>query len=100
MAEVVDKVQKSSAFLTLTVCYNCRESGHTVATCSKFTDDAAFGICFRCGSTEHMLQKCKLKIKGKLLFKARLAGWRSTGGARAVCSLLIGSGHSNIDWSA
>ncbi|KHJ46643.1 zinc knuckle [Trichuris suis] len=58
------RLRRQKKVMQSKVCYNCRESGHTVATCSKFTDDEAFGICFRCGSTEHMLQKCKLKIKG------------------------------------
>lgn len=46
------------------VCYQCRQTGHTIAECpNKDThttttgmDDG--GICYKCGSTEHSLSHC------------------------------------------
>ena len=59
------------------VCYNCRETGHSVQHCPKSNDAnsnsentkkkkhassiAAAAICYKCGSTEHALAACPKK---------------------------------------
>jgi zinc finger CCHC domain-containing protein 9 len=47
------------------VCYNCRKSGHQLADCPEVlgTREFAVGVCFKCGSTEHTVAECRLKIK-------------------------------------
>ncbi|KAI6002847.1 hypothetical protein EDD15DRAFT_2157147 [Pisolithus albus] len=50
-----------------TVCFVCREKGHTAKDCTKTIGDArageggkkVVGICYRCGSTRHTLSRCK-----------------------------------------
>lgn len=51
-------------FLFLKVCFHCREPGHGVADCPAVLEsqDMGTGICYRCGSTEHDIGKCKAKI--------------------------------------
>ncbi|NXI53775.1 ZCHC9 protein, partial [Chloroceryle aenea] len=46
------------------VCFQCREPGHGVADCPAVLQslDMGTGICYRCGSTEHDISKCKVKI--------------------------------------
>ncbi|NXY86890.1 ZCHC9 protein, partial [Alcedo cyanopectus] len=46
------------------VCFHCREPGHGVADCPAVlqTLDMGTGICYRCGSTEHDISKCKAKV--------------------------------------
>jgi zinc finger CCHC domain-containing protein 9 len=46
------------------VCLCCRDIGHTVSQCPKLAADgeSGYGICFRCGSTEHAARKCKAKL--------------------------------------
>ncbi|XP_009869932.1 PREDICTED: zinc finger CCHC domain-containing protein 9, partial [Apaloderma vittatum] len=46
------------------VCFHCREPGHGVADCAAVLEsqDMGTGICYRCGSTEHDISKCKAKI--------------------------------------
>uniref|UniRef100_A0A803Y520 Zinc finger CCHC-type containing 9 n=1 Tax=Meleagris gallopavo TaxID=9103 RepID=A0A803Y520_MELGA len=46
------------------VCFHCREPGHGVADCPAVLEsqDMGTGICYRCGSTEHDIGKCKAKI--------------------------------------
>ncbi|NXW09171.1 ZCHC9 protein, partial [Fregetta grallaria] len=45
------------------VCFHCREPGHGVADCPAVLEsqDMGTGICYRCGSTEHDISKCKAK---------------------------------------
>lgn len=49
-------------------CYVCRESGHSAKDCPQNVGGATgkdtVGICFRCGSTEHTLAKCRRTVKG------------------------------------
>ncbi|XP_013415139.1 zinc finger CCHC domain-containing protein 9-like [Lingula anatina] len=47
------------------VCFNCRQSGHTLADCPQVTRDTdqGTGICFKCGSTEHSSATCKAKVE-------------------------------------
>ncbi|XP_054842221.1 zinc finger CCHC domain-containing protein 9 isoform X2 [Eublepharis macularius] len=46
------------------VCFHCRKPGHGVADCPAALEsqDMGTGICYRCGSTEHEIKKCKVKI--------------------------------------
>ncbi|XP_025894335.1 zinc finger CCHC domain-containing protein 9 [Nothoprocta perdicaria] len=46
------------------VCFHCRESGHGMADCPAVlqSEDMGTGICYRCGSTEHEITKCKAKV--------------------------------------
>ncbi|XP_014815972.1 PREDICTED: zinc finger CCHC domain-containing protein 9 [Calidris pugnax] len=46
------------------VCFHCREPGHGVADCPAVLEsqDMGTGICYRCGSTEHDIGKCKAKV--------------------------------------
>ncbi|NXQ85544.1 ZCHC9 protein, partial [Nyctibius grandis] len=46
------------------VCFHCREPGHGVADCPAVleSEDMGTGICYRCGSTEHDISKCKAKV--------------------------------------
>uniref|UniRef100_A0A8D0BGC2 Zinc finger CCHC domain-containing protein 9 n=1 Tax=Salvator merianae TaxID=96440 RepID=A0A8D0BGC2_SALMN len=53
------KIKKNSM-----VCFHCRRPGHGVADCPAVLEsqDMGTGICYRCGSTEHEINKCKAKI--------------------------------------
>ncbi|XP_071436464.1 zinc finger CCHC domain-containing protein 9 [Pithys albifrons albifrons] len=46
------------------VCFHCREPGHGVADCPAVLEsqDMGTGICYRCGSTEHDISKCRAKV--------------------------------------
>ncbi|XP_037547753.1 zinc finger CCHC domain-containing protein 9 [Nematolebias whitei] len=46
------------------VCFNCRKPGHGLADCPDAVRDEEMGrdICYRCGSTEHDIRKCKAKV--------------------------------------
>lgn len=46
------------------MCFHCREPGHGVADCPAVLEsqEMGTGICYRCGSTEHDIGKCKAKI--------------------------------------
>ncbi|XP_047227751.1 zinc finger CCHC domain-containing protein 9 isoform X2 [Girardinichthys multiradiatus] len=46
------------------VCFNCRKPGHGLADCPEADRDEEMGrgICFRCGSTEHEIHKCRAKV--------------------------------------
>ncbi|NXH92683.1 ZCHC9 protein, partial [Edolisoma coerulescens] len=51
-------------FFSSQVCFHCREPGHGVADCPAVLEsqDMGTGICYRCGSTEHDLSKCRAKV--------------------------------------
>lgn len=52
-------------------CFNCRQSGHEVADCPEVRKDVdhGAGICFKCGSTEHRLERCRVRTpNGKAMF--------------------------------
>ncbi|CAL8322729.1 unnamed protein product [Lota lota] len=46
------------------LCFNCRKPGHGLADCPDAERDVEMGrgICFRCGSTEHEVQRCRAKV--------------------------------------
>ncbi|KAM4709420.1 zinc finger CCHC domain-containing protein 9 [Discoglossus pictus] len=46
------------------VCFHCRKPGHGMADCAAALrcQDMGTGICFRCGSTEHEVNKCRAKV--------------------------------------
>ncbi|XP_041816484.1 zinc finger CCHC domain-containing protein 9 [Chelmon rostratus] len=46
------------------LCFNCRKPGHGLADCPEADRDEEMGrgICYRCGSTEHEIQKCRAKV--------------------------------------
>lgn len=47
------------------ICFHCRKAGHGMDECPEMDKDEqemGSGICYRCGSTEHELQKCRAKI--------------------------------------
>ncbi|XP_049324826.1 zinc finger CCHC domain-containing protein 9 isoform X2 [Astyanax mexicanus] len=46
------------------VCFNCRKPGHGLADCPEADGDEELGrgICYRCGSTEHEIQRCRAKV--------------------------------------
>lgn len=46
------------------VCFNCRKPGHGLADCPEAEKDIEMGrdICYRCGSAEHEIHKCRAKV--------------------------------------
>lgn len=46
------------------LCFNCRKPGHGLADCPEADRDEEMGrgICYRCGSTEHEIQRCRAKV--------------------------------------
>lgn len=46
------------------LCFNCRKPGHGLADCPEADRDEEMGrgICYRCGSTEHEIHKCRAKV--------------------------------------
>ncbi|XP_056138125.1 zinc finger CCHC domain-containing protein 9 [Lampris incognitus] len=46
------------------LCFNCRKPGHGLADCPEAERDEEMGrgICYRCGSTEHEIHKCRAKV--------------------------------------
>ncbi|XP_042678762.1 zinc finger CCHC domain-containing protein 9 [Centrocercus urophasianus] len=58
------RLRRQEARKNAMVCFHCREPGHGVADCPAVLEsqDMGTGICYRCGSTEHDIGKCKAKI--------------------------------------
>ncbi|XP_075036138.1 zinc finger CCHC domain-containing protein 9 isoform X1 [Mixophyes fleayi] len=46
------------------ICFHCRKPGHGMADCAEALrcQEMGTGICFRCGSTEHEINKCRAKV--------------------------------------
>ncbi|XP_061657499.1 zinc finger CCHC domain-containing protein 9 [Syngnathoides biaculeatus] len=46
------------------LCFNCRKPGHGLADCPEAERDHEMGrgICYRCGSAEHEIQRCRAKV--------------------------------------
>ncbi|KAJ1565493.1 hypothetical protein HK405_012233, partial [Cladochytrium tenue] len=66
------RARREKLKLANTVCFLCRETGHSVKACPKTGNvaeidsmGAAEGICYRCGSTEHRLSQCKKRADPK-----------------------------------
>lgn len=60
------RAEKALARLKRDVCYNCRKGGHNLSDCPELKSkipgvDAAEGVCFKCGSTEHRQFECKVQ---------------------------------------
>ncbi|GBP56331.1 Zinc finger CCHC domain-containing protein 9 [Eumeta japonica] len=60
------RAEKALARLKKEVCYNCRKGGHNLSDCPDLKSkipgaDAADGVCFKCGSTEHRQFECKVQ---------------------------------------
>lgn len=43
-------------------CFNCRKPGHSAEHCPEAKDKIGYGICFKCGSTEHSMHGCRVKV--------------------------------------
>ncbi|XP_007422720.1 zinc finger CCHC domain-containing protein 9 [Python bivittatus] len=58
------RVKRQEIKKNVMVCFHCRKPGHGVADCPAVLEsqDMGTGICYRCGSTEHEINKCKAKI--------------------------------------
>ncbi|KAL2099730.1 hypothetical protein ACEWY4_004124 [Coilia grayii] len=58
------RVKRQSAKKNNMVCFNCRKPGHGLADCPEADRDEEMGhdICYRCGSAEHEIYKCRAKV--------------------------------------
>ncbi|KAK3550257.1 hypothetical protein QTP86_021287, partial [Hemibagrus guttatus] len=57
------RIKRQNATKSNMVCFNCRKPGHGLADCPKADgEEMGRGICFRCGSTEHDIQRCRAKV--------------------------------------
>ncbi|KAM8792704.1 zinc finger CCHC domain-containing protein 9 [Eudromia elegans] len=58
------RLRRREARRNAMVCFHCREPGHGLADCPAVLEsqDMGTGICYRCGSTEHEITKCKAKV--------------------------------------
>ncbi|GAA6095449.1 zinc finger CCHC domain-containing protein 9 [Tachysurus ichikawai] len=56
------RIKRQKAIKSNMVCFNCRKPGHGLADCPKADEEMGRGICFRCGSTEHDIQRCRAKV--------------------------------------
>jgi zinc finger CCHC domain-containing protein 9 len=55
------RLKRQAAKKNAMVCFHCRKPGHGIADCPAALEnqDMGTGICYRCGSTEHEITKCK-----------------------------------------
>uniref|UniRef100_A0A2K5NU17 CCHC-type domain-containing protein n=1 Tax=Cercocebus atys TaxID=9531 RepID=A0A2K5NU17_CERAT len=58
------RLKRQAAKKNSMVCFHCRKPGHGIADCPAALEnqDMGTGICYRCGSTEHEITKCKAKV--------------------------------------
>ncbi|KAL0965291.1 hypothetical protein UPYG_G00279350 [Umbra pygmaea] len=58
------RIKRQSDKKSNMVCFKCRQPGHGLADCPEAEGDEELGvdICYRCGSTEHEIQRCRVKI--------------------------------------
>ncbi|XP_040584906.1 zinc finger CCHC domain-containing protein 9 isoform X1 [Mesocricetus auratus] len=58
------RLKRQAAKKNAMVCFHCRRPGHGVADCPAALEnqDMGTGICYRCGSTEHEITKCRASI--------------------------------------
>lgn len=69
-----------------TLCYKCRQSGHSLANCPfEDKDEASGDLCYYCGSTEHRLSACSKFKKGKHLPYAKCFICHKTGHLTRDC---------------
>ncbi|XP_022127285.2 zinc finger CCHC domain-containing protein 9 [Pieris rapae] len=60
------RAEKALARVKRDVCYNCRKGGHNLSDCPDLKSnipgvESADGVCFKCGSTEHRQNECKVQ---------------------------------------
>ncbi|XP_022064145.1 zinc finger CCHC domain-containing protein 9 [Acanthochromis polyacanthus] len=58
------RVKRQNDKKTKMVCFNCRKPGHGLSDCPEADRDEEMGrdVCYRCGSTEHEIHKCRAKV--------------------------------------
>uniref|UniRef100_A0AC11E7N4 Zinc finger CCHC-type containing 9 n=1 Tax=Ovis aries TaxID=9940 RepID=A0AC11E7N4_SHEEP len=58
------RLKRQAAKKNAMVCFHCRQPGHGIADCPAALENQEMGtgICYRCGSTEHEITKCKAKV--------------------------------------
>ncbi|KAM5299096.1 zinc finger CCHC domain-containing protein 9 [Ctenodactylus gundi] len=58
------RLKRQAAKKNAMVCFHCRKPGHGIADCPAALEsqDMGTGICYRCGSTEHEITKCRAKV--------------------------------------
>lgn len=58
------RIKRKTDKKTKMLCFNCRKPGHGLADCPEADRDEEMGrgICYRCGSTEHEIHKCRAKV--------------------------------------
>ncbi|KAM9088180.1 zinc finger CCHC domain-containing protein 9-like [Megaptera novaeangliae] len=58
------RLKRQAAKKNAMVCFHCRKPGHGIADCPAALENQEMGtgICYRCGSTEHEITKCKAKV--------------------------------------
>ncbi|XP_048208793.1 zinc finger CCHC domain-containing protein 9-like isoform X2 [Perognathus longimembris pacificus] len=58
------RLKRQEAKKNAVVCFHCRKPGHGVADCPAALEnqDMGTGICYRCGSMEHEITKCRAKV--------------------------------------
>ncbi|XP_057177932.1 zinc finger CCHC domain-containing protein 9 [Triplophysa rosa] len=58
------RIKRQNTKTSNMICFNCRKPGHGLSDCPEADNDAEMGrgICYRCGSTEHELHKCRAKV--------------------------------------
>lgn len=58
------RLKRQAAKKNAMVCFHCRQPGHGIADCPAVLEsqDMGTGICYRCGSTEHEMTKCRAKV--------------------------------------
>lgn len=58
------RLKRQAAKKNAMVCFHCRQPGHGIADCPAALENQEMGtgICYRCGSTEHEIIKCKAQV--------------------------------------
>lgn len=82
--------KRKVAFSSPQVCFNCRKPGHGLTDCPEAVRDEEMGrdICYRCGSTEHDIRKCKAKVDPALGESSQLDFFDPSSCNPAVTNLL------------
>ncbi|XP_054571093.1 zinc finger CCHC domain-containing protein 9 isoform X3 [Eptesicus fuscus] len=71
------RLKRQAAKKNAMVCFHCRKPGHGIADCPAALEnqDMGTGICYRCGSTEHEITKCKAKVDPALDRMVTVGRW-------------------------